>query len=1296
MTIEETHAIEGVPEDPKFKKSLARSITITLLLFTIIPVSIMALVGYLGAYSLLKEEAASDIYNTLYNQTNSFDKSMKTREIRLDRISRLSGFQTAAKNLTEKNSPEYETELLEGFEKINSSRITPLFDDFFLLSPDSVVYAGSDSAWQGTIIDDPFFLEQTSKKEGSVGIYGLDVLFPEKFAVFTIAPLFSSSGEDIGVLVGVTDDEIAENLLEETMLLNPDATAYIISANGVYLGIDPHVEDLTPFNPTEEQQNEIFSFLTNPTSAEDAETSLLSFKNNLGVDVIAQVHPLESNSNEVVLEVPQEIAFGELRALAPFTIGLFIATLFFLGIALLSASKRIIAPIEVLSETVHKFAQGNLQERAPVERYDEIGKLEYSFNQMAEELSTLYNSLTQQVEERTEYIRTASDVAQSIVATFNLDELLEKTTRLIAERLDYYHVGIFMVGRTGKTAYLKAAYSPSAKKMLSEKYHLAVGSNSIVGWVSANNQHRAASDVGEDPVYFKNELLPNTRAEVGIPISVGETVLGVLDVQSPSPEAFDEATIAVLQTLSNQIATAIQNVNLFESSDVNLNELDRLHRTSQEIAQEKTKEGVFEATSHILKDAPFSTIIFTAKDNGLKIYAASDPDYDIVRFELPEYLDISPVSIIKSIKEDTEIIDLNTQTPFPRAFVDVPRKMGVQVIALIPVMRLNNLEALIMIGARHKEHLTYTAIQPYINLIEMVIISLDKIRASEATEKRLAEMDAISITNQATSAAQDLSSLYPVLHEQVRQILGDYPFIVALYDDVSNTIDIPYFYEDGEVGSIASFPLGEGLTSIIIHTGQSLMIVENTEERTIALGAKLAGSGASAKSWLGSPLKVKGKVIGAIIVQDTEKEQSFDENSLRFINTLASQVSGAIHNIQLLEDSRRRALQLESAAEIARDISGSLHLDELLGNAVTLIRDRFDFYHASVFIIDSLGKYAVIREATGEAGAQLKRNGHKLGVGSKSIVGYVSSRGENLVIEDTNKDATYYANPLLPDTRAEAAIPIKVGERILAVLDVQSVTPYAFHEEILQTLSILADQLAIAIINTELFAETQEHLSQHRLLHHITTSAASGTTLKESLRGAVQGIQVILGGDRVAILLLDEKGENLVIGSSVGYSEEDEALIQIPTTNGITGWVARNKKLLRIDDTSADPRYVPVSINTRSELAIPLIFRKELLGVLNVESEKVAAYNEHDEEMLGTLVGSLAAIIANTRLVQRVRKQAERERVLYEVTGKIRSSTNIQTILSTTAKELAKATGAGHTEVKVAVAKNQETKSQNE
>ncbi|HEY2981298.1 MAG TPA: GAF domain-containing protein, partial [Anaerolineales bacterium] len=316
------------------------------------------------------------------------------------------------------------------------------------------------------------------------------------------------------------------------------------------------------------------------------------------------------------------------------------------------------------------------------------------------------------------------------------------------------------------------------------------------------------------------------------------------------------------------------------------------------------------------------------------------------------------------------------------------------------------------------------------------------------------------------------------------------------------------------------------------------------------------------------------------------------------------------------------------------------------------------------------------------AGAQLKRSAYKLGVGSKSIVGYVASRGESLIVNDVSRDSTYLANPLLSETRSEAAIPLKVGDRTLGVLDVQSLNSHSFTEDNLRVLQVLADQLAIAVVNTELFSETQEHLSQHRLLHHITTSAASGTTLEEALESAVSGLQVTLGGDRVSILLVDRDRKNIEIKAAIGYSEEIQD-VKFPLGNGITGWVATHRRPLRVDDVREDPRYIQVSPNTRSELAVPLIYRNEVLGVLNVESEQVGAYTENDQEMLGTLGGSLAAIIANARLLEQLRAQAERERLLNEITGKIRRSTDMQTILATTASELTRVLSARRTEIRI-------------
>ena len=151
-----------------------------------------------------------------------------------------------------------------------------------------------------------------------------------------------------------------------------------------------------------------------------------------------------------------------------------------------------------------------------------------------------------------------------------------------------------------------------------------------------------------------------------------------------------------------------------------------------------------------------------------------------------------------------------------------------------------------------------------------------------------------------------------------------------------------------------------------------------------------------------------------MIVQDLNQEHAFDKDDQDFLVSVASQVSGDIHNVRLLNESKQIALQFETAAEIARDISSSLDLDELLQKAVDLIRTRFNFYHASVFLRDLPGEFVVIREATGEAGTQLKRSGHKLAIGSKSIVGFVSEQGKSLIVNDTTRDATIIPTPSCP------------------------------------------------------------------------------------------------------------------------------------------------------------------------------------------------------------------------------------------------------------------------------------------
>lgn len=687
----------------------------------------------------------------------------------------------------------------------------------------------------------------------------------------------------------------------------------------------------------------------------------------------------------------------------------------------------------------------------------------------------------------------------------------------------------------------------------------------------------------------------------------------------------------------------------------------------------------------------FVTVFFTANGNHLQITQFSDPYNREAQATIPRGLELPLDEMEGFLKSGPLVVHLKEGRTVPETLLTYPKQLGCETAAYVPIVQDGRLRGVILIGAREDQNLNEDVVDAFARTIRLTLNSA--LRVSSATEpvseRRTRETQALNTLLNKAASIKDLKSFYISIHEQVRSVVGDFGFLIALYHAKTNSISIPYLIEEGNYSSIDTFPLGEGLTSILIRTGDPLLLVEDTLQRATAMGAKISGK--PAQSWMGVPLLAQGEPIGAIILQDLEKEHAFDEEDLNFVVSVANQVSTAIYNIRVLEESRQVALQFGTAAEIARDISSSLDLDELLKKATDLIRARFDFYHAAIFLKNMTDEFVVIREATGEAGAQMKRAGHKLGVGSKSIVGFVAGNGETLVVNDTTRDATYYANPLLPDTRAEAAIPLKVGDRIVGVLDVQSKGSYAFSEDNLRILQILADQLAIAVVNSELFAETQEHLAQHRLLHHITTTAASGTTLEEALQSAVNGLQVTLGGDRVAILLADREKKTLQVRAAVGYADDIYGLT-IPVGSGVTGWAASHRRTLRVNNTQEDPRYIVGGAMARSEMAVPLVYRSELLGVLNVESEQLAAYTETDEELLGTLGGSLAAIIANARLLEQIRAQAERERILFEITDKIRRTTDMQTILTTTVSELTRAVGANRAHIKVGIHTNGEKK----
>ncbi|MEJ5313202.1 GAF domain-containing protein [Anaerolinea thermophila] len=261
------------------------------------------------------------------------------------------------------------------------------------------------------------------------------------------------------------------------------------------------------------------------------------------------------------------------------------------------------------------------------------------------------------------------------------------------------------------------------------------------------------------------------------------------------------------------------------------------------------------------------------------------------------------------------------------------------------------------------------------------------------------------------------------------------------------------------------------------------------------------------------PLRSGGRTIG-VMGAFSSQSMKYDPAEIRVFQTVANGIAVAIEKIRLLQQAERRALELQTAAEIARDTTSTLSTDVLLRRIVTLVVERFNLYQASIFLLDDTGTYAVVRESYGPAAEQLKERKHKLAVGSRSVVGTVTATGEPFILNDVTTSTMYYPNPLLPETRSEMALPLKLGNRVIGALDLQSRNLNAFRKDELAVLTILADQIAVAIENARAYELAQKAVEEMREVDRVKSQFLANMSheLRTPLNSIIGFSRVILRG----------------------------------------------------------------------------------------------------------------------------------------------------------------------------------------
>jgi len=258
-----------------------------------------------------------------------------------------------------------------------------------------------------------------------------------------------------------------------------------------------------------------------------------------------------------------------------------------------------------------------------------------------------------------------------------------------------------------------------------------------------------------------------------------------------------------------------------------------------------------------------------------------------------------------------------------------------------------------------------------------------------------------------------------------------------------------------------------------------------------------------------APLILREQVIGSITLDTGQKQ--FTQDDLTFIEAVTTQAALALENARLYTELSRRATYLQTANEIARDASTTLDLDLLLRRVVELIRERFGYSHAAVYLTDEQDQLAVAFAASGQSAPELIARRSSYAPESNSIVGHALSTGTMYAANNVEKDPYYHADPLLTETRSEMGIPLIAAGRIIGVLDIHSSKLNAFGEDEIAILQTLSGQVAVAAQNARLFSQVSQRAERERKVVEITSRIRSTNDISSILQTAVSELRRALG-----------------------------------------------------------------------------------------------------------------------------------------------------------------------------------------
>lgn len=863
------------------------------------------------------------------------------------------------------------------------------------------------------------------------------------------------------------------------------------------------------------------------------------------------------------------------------------------------------------------------------------------FQTLADQLAITFENaqLLNSTEQRARELATVAEV--SIEATTNLDlgELMRTVSKLTRDNFGLYHAHIYMLDILSEDLVLGGGAGEAGLLMMERGFSIALDDpNSIVARAARTGQQAISNDVTQAESYKPNDLLPNTRSELALPMIANDQLVGVLDVQSDQTNRFDEEDAQVLGILAAQVAVAVQNARTFDALDSAQQELER---------RENYYRSLIENASDIITLLSEGGIIVFESPSTEKILGY-DPTL-LVGQSILSYVHPNDKALVSDNIKATMEGDSETRIRFRWKHA---AGHWVWLESFYSDLRSNP-----AVGA-------------------LVVNSRD---VTEAREREYERQTLLEITT-ALNNAQDGSQLLEAI-VQYFEISGSHSSNLYIVDADENnnpvSLDTVAVRGDGApVGStydLSEFP--ETMALWIKNPSEPTLIEDarndaRLDDATVAVYESL-NIGALALL----PLYSRNTWVGMVSLHWPERYQ-FSDLDKRILRNLIQQATSALTAYRLQERTQRRASELEVVAQVSANATSTLNVTELLNNVVNLAKERFGLYHAHVYLVQADGMTLRLAAGSGTAGEMMVSNNHQIAMSRRdSIVAQAARTREPAIANDITQGIGFLPNPLLPDTRAELAVPLTVGDELIGIFDVQSTQVGRFNEDDVRVQLTLANQVASAIQSAQAFAELQR--TQYEVERRAdemegvarVSAGISGELDIEQLLWAVADLtQETFGRYHAQIYLLDDEEEYLVLAAGAGdvgrQMVANKHAIGIGS-DGVVARAAKSRMTAVVRDTSLERDFLPNMLlpKTRSELAIPIMYGDELLGILDIQDIRVDQFGDVEIQIKQTLANQVAIAIKNAEQFE-LTEQSLRETIANsQISETLRSNDDIETTL---------------------------------